>query len=150
MSDSVTPRRDWKDNLRDGTIVHATTPWSRWPGVQLMHMSHSMREFEMFSNVHAILMNAGSPARYELRNSLGLRSVDLPPQPPVSATPAVHTGRGTVDLRGQGSIRLIIQPHSSIKANSAMTGKWSLGQRSSTLSITSRAETTRQEASTQT
>lgn len=80
MSSSVTPRRDWKDNLREGTIVHATTPWSRWPGVQLMHMSHSMREFEIFSNVHAVLMNAGAPVRYELRNSLGRSTVELPPQ----------------------------------------------------------------------
>lgn len=80
MSASITPRRDWKDNLNDAVVVHTSTPWSRWPGVQLLHMSHGMRQFEMVSNVHTVLMNAGGPAAYQVKDSLQQRTIELAPQ----------------------------------------------------------------------
>ncbi|MFZ4508109.1 MAG: helix-turn-helix domain-containing protein [Fimbriimonas sp.] len=101
--------RAWKDIVTDATRVYQQSDWGYWSGVQLIHMEHRMRKFEMYSDYHCILVYTGEPARFTLSSGAKrLRGVMVPDSVTFLSSYSAYDAESEDKL--QGDIGLKINP----------------------------------------
>ena len=78
MEVAYRPQKDWSQVLPESVHVLQESKWMLDGTFQFLHMGHRLSNFEMVSNMHAVLVSRSPFTTYELKRGSKVRRVPIP------------------------------------------------------------------------